>query len=120
MKLTLPLPPNLANARLHWRAKVRKKDAYYMRCLVAAPKRPRLPYRRARIMVTLYTHQKMDADNLMARLKWPLDFLVKRGFIVDDSPDVLEWGVPRQAIDRKNQRVKIELDPVADEPPRAA
>ena len=29
MKLTLPLPPNRANAREHWRVTHRKKKAYY-------------------------------------------------------------------------------------------
>ena len=52
----------------------------------------------------------MDPDNLVARLKWPLDFLVHAGFIADDSPKVIKFaGIPAQRIDRANRRLEIEL-----------
>jgi len=64
------------------------------------------------LTATLYLHQRMDADNLMARMKWPLDWLVERGWITDDNPEVIEWTEPPiQVIDRKNPRVVIELEP---------
>ena len=66
---------------------------------------------RARIKVTLFGWNRMDADNLMARLKWPLDWLVHANFIDDDGPDFLDWeGMPTQVVDRKNPRVEIELE----------
>jgi len=55
----------------------------------------------------------MDHDNLAARMKWPQDYLVKAGFIVDDDPAHLEWaGFPEQFIDRKDKRLVIELEPL--------
>jgi hypothetical protein len=49
----------------------------------------------------------------MARLKWPVDFLVKDGWIADDGPDHLEWEMPAQVVDRKRPRVEIELTELA-------
>ena len=95
--LILPLPPNRANARWHWRTEVKLKAAYYLRCRAAAPP-PRAPYERARIHAT--------------RMKWTQDYFVGK-FIVDDSPAHLEWeGFPEQFIDRKDKRLVIELEPL--------
>ena len=112
MKLTLPLPPNRANSRWHWRTEVKLKEEYYLRCWAAAPP-PRAPYERAQIQATFYLHSLMDHDNLAARMKWPQDFLVKALFILDDDPAHLEWvGFPEQFIDRKDKRLVIELAPL--------
>ena len=109
--LILPLPPNRANARWHWRTEVKLKAAYYLRCRAAAPP-PREPYERCRIHATFYLHNLMDHDNLAARMKWPQDYLVGK-FIVDDDPAHLEWaGFPEQVIDRKDKRLVIELEPI--------
>jgi hypothetical protein len=32
----------------------------------------------------------------MARLKWPIDWLVGRGYLVDDGPDRLAYDEPTQ------------------------
>ena len=121
MKLTLPLPPNRANARWHWRTEKRKKDAYYEGCLARYGKLPPVTFFKATITARLYVHQLMDLDNLTARLKWPLDWLVWRGYIADDSPKVLVWtGEAQQLIDRKNQRIEIELEGIIEETPEAA
>ena len=127
MKLTLPLPPNRANAREHWRVTHRKKNAYYdlahlMLCgslscaydggLVA--KYDGLPLIRPTLTATFYLWAKMDRDNLMARLKWPIDCLVRYGLLVDDNEKWLDLQMPKQVIDRKNQRVEITLEPAAE------
>lgn len=116
MKIVLPLPPNRANARWHWRTENKKKSDYYWRALVHGICRsPVKPYARARITATLYVWNKMDEDNLMARLKWPLDWLVLNRFITDDGPKVLKWtGLPEQVVDRKNQRIEIELEAIVE------
>lgn len=99
---TFPLPENLANSRLHWRRKDRARRAYFDRLTVlrltgAIPKRPRSPWIRAEIGVTLYPVRQMDTDNLMARVKWPVDWLVQAGYLVDDAPKHLVWtGLPQQ------------------------
>ena len=89
---------------------VRLKNHFYDQCMVRYAKLPRVTLKHAKITVRLYVHQKMDDDNLKARLKWPLDWLVIRGYILDDSPDVLSWGPVTQSIDRADQRIEIELE----------
>lgn len=51
----------------------------------------------------------MDEDNLTARAKWVLDWLVTRGYLTDDKPQNLRLLKPRQRIDRKNKRIEVEL-----------
>lgn len=115
MKMILPLPPNRGNGLRghHWATEKRQKDNYFLECLARySLNRPDKPYARARISVKLFTHQTMDEDNLMARLKFPLDWLQEREYIEDDSPRVLEWGPVTQEIDRKRQRIEIELEEI--------
>ena len=118
MKLTLPLPPNRANAREHWRVTHRKKMEYYSDADMALLRQRRVgppvvsePPGRQRLTATLYLWATMDRDNLMARLKWPIDLLVRYGLLVDDNEKWLDLQMPTQVIDRKNQRVEIELTP---------
>jgi hypothetical protein len=114
-RLVLPLPPNLGNARLHWRAKNRKKQDYH-RFLDALASDRRFPSPhgeppdRVRIAASLYVWNYCDPDNAMARLKWPLDWLVRNGYAADDNRASVEWaGIPWQAIDRKWQRVVVAI-----------
>ena len=134
VKLTLPLPPNRANAREHWRVTDRKKKEYYGKADVALLSsspvgithitlvrsdahgrlRPRLTHaekQRMRLDATLYLWATMDRDNLVARLKWVLDSLVNYGLLVDDNEEWLDLQMPKQVVDRKNRRVEIELTP---------
>ncbi len=119
MKLTLPLPPNRANAREHWRVTHRKKTAYYEIAHYALMAQElELPFgcKRATLNATLYVWAKMDPDNAVARLKWPIDCLVSHGLLWDDSDKHLDFTqMPKQVIDRKNQRVEIELVPCGDQ-----
>ena len=130
MKLTLPLPPNRANAREHWRVTHKKKKAYYAEAqralmdqrlwvLDMATGKPRVRAERPctkpmRLTATLYVWAKMDRGNLVARLKWLEDSLVNYGLLVDDSEEWLDLQMPRQVIDRKNQRVEIVLVPCGE------
>ena len=120
IELTLPLPPNRANAREHWRVTHRKKKEYYERAglrllgysaatVGRGPYRLPLP-RRQTLTATLYLWSKCDPDNATARLKWPIDCLVKFGWLVDDNEKWLDFTeLPKQVIDRKNMRVVIRL-----------
>ena len=112
MKLTLPLPPNMANARTHWAAKHRKRKAYMLACTCADSRRPDEPIAPAVVHATLYTWAKMDEDNLTARLKWTIDWLVDRQILLDDHPSAMTLGTVSQAVDRKNQRVEITIEEV--------
>ena len=116
MKIRLPLPPNMANSRMHWRVKQKRRKEYELLCDVQpashfpGPGVYTFPLPKARIRATLYVWSEMDGDNLMARLKWPVDWLVKNGYLVDDSPRHLEWEMPKQVVDRKDRRIEIELE----------
>ena len=75
------------------------------------PKPPRKPWKKARIHIDAYLFNRQDMDNLFARFKWAVDWLVREGYIRDDRPACLEWaGLPSQSIDRKNQRLEITLE----------
>lgn len=116
--LTVPLPPNIANGRMHWRVKLNAKKAYWetldtMRQikLLPAPKPVDGP---AVISATLYLYAHMDDDNAMHRCKYALDWLVTNGYLRGDSRKDITWaGLPHQVIDRKNPRVELTLTPVA-------
>ncbi len=58
---------------------------------------PSVTYDRATISATIYHTHTMDQDNALARLKWPVDWLVTNRFLEDDDPYHLRWtGVPSQ------------------------
>ena len=117
MKLTLPLPPNRANAREHWRVTHRKKKEYYEKAgnaiLLEIANRPTLGpcMERMRLDATFYLWNKMDRGNMVARLKFIEDILVHYGLLHDDNEEWLDLQMPTQVIDRKNPRVEIELVP---------
>ncbi len=120
--LTLPMPMNLANARMHWRVKQKAKKAYWDHLNILAtcrvvfgpdlhriPPAPVAPFARARIASLMFVGAKMDADNAMARHKWALDWLQGAGYIANDRN--LEWvGVPEQVVKRDgNYRLVLTL-----------
>ena len=68
--------------------------------------------KRKTLTATLYVWGRMDPDNAVARLKWPIDCLVGHGLLRDDNGRWLDFTeIPKQVIDRKNPRVEIELVP---------
>lgn len=105
--LILPLPPNLANGRMHWRTKLKGKNGYYgaldmLLMLHRIPAPPEVPWSKAQVYATLVVGNAMDEDNSVARLKWPLDWLVKRGYVKDDRRSALKWAAfPEQVVSRK-------------------
>jgi hypothetical protein len=117
MRLVVPLPPNAANSRRNWRVALRDKKRYWesLDLLKAArafpaPQKPR----RATIAATLYLWGPMDDDNALARVKPLLDWLVANEYLPGDSRKHLTWaGIPEQHIDRKNQRLEIEIKEAA-------
>lgn len=132
-RFVLPLPPNRANDRSSWR-KVHRERAAYLEALYAIqktglslqyttrshtvfrrdfeiPDPPAEPHSHVSVTATLYVYNRMDQDNALARLKWPVDWIVEAGYVADDSPEHWSWaGVPEQRIDRKRQRVEIRLE----------
>jgi hypothetical protein len=86
----LPLPDNVANGRMHWRAKASRKKAYYALLDIfqgakgMIPEPPAMPLTKPVAEITMRTARAMDHDNAHARLKWVLDWLQTRGYIVND------------------------------------
>jgi len=116
--VTLPMPPNLANARMHWRKKTQAHAAWKQRAIVGEPqlrgRRPRRPYERVVVTAVLYPRQLMDDDNAVARLKWCLDLLKDRGLIVDDKrPHLVLGGIPEQRVGGKPTRIELTIESAA-------
>ena len=117
--LVLPLPPNMANGRFHWRTKDRLRKVY---CAEAdrrqaaglLPKPPAKPLERVTLDVVMHLASRMDHDNAAARCKFAVDWLKTRGYIVDDSPKHLSWvSFPEQRVKRDgNYRLELTLVPV--------
>jgi hypothetical protein len=115
LTLTLPMPPNMANGRVHWRAKNRERQNYLRECelrvLAKLIPPPGIPMERVRIDSTLHVWATMDDDNALARIKWGADFLKYHSYIVDDKRPHCRFTIPEQVIDRKDQRLVITLTP---------
>ena len=118
MKLQLPLPVNLGNARLHHMVKYRKKKAYWehldiLVVLKRLPPAPETPYASAALVFDWFVWNKLDPDNLGARKKWIMDWLVTRGYLTDDRESNVTLTDKPQTIDRKCPRVEIDLEEAA-------
>lgn len=120
LTLVLPMPPNLANARMHWRVKNKERRAYldlltnlFMARQIPDP--PAKPFFPAYVTATFYVGARHDTDNLFARAKWPIDWLVRNGYLVDDRDDRLIWtAIPTQVVKRDgNYRIAFTLSPAA-------
>ena len=119
LTLTLPLPPNRGNARGHWRKIQRDKTAYYAAADIAlynqlGPRSPNWRPQRMRLTSTLFVWQPSDPDNSVSRLKWVIDSLVRYGLLYEDRGAWLELEMPKQVVDRKQQRIELTLTPVRE------
>jgi hypothetical protein len=107
LRFVVPMPSNLANARMHWTRKHRERRAYFARLdeLLAFgqfPRPPKAPFAKATIRAVMHLGAAMDEGNAMHRAeKWPCDWLKTRGYIVDDNRKCLTWeGLPEQIVKR--------------------
>jgi hypothetical protein len=90
----LPLPDNVANGRMHWRAKAKRKAAYYDQL-------------DALEMIEMRTVRRMDHDNAHARLKWVLDWLQTRGYMANDRD--LRYQLDNKTAPRKEAGITLVL-----------
>ena len=114
LTFVLPLPPNLANARLHWRKKHRERKAYMAQldALWLARQLPAVPLPTPQSVTLeshLYVWSFLDDDNALARIKYAADWLVRAGYLVDDKRPHCRFTIPEQTVDRKAQRLEITL-----------
>jgi hypothetical protein len=75
---------------------------------------PPAPWPRWRIVsAELRLANLRDWTECLSSLKWPVDFLVRQGFVADDSPRELEPPpCPTQRVDRKRRGVTLVIEPV--------
>lgn len=104
LTLELPMPHNVANGRLHWRSKHRIKQQYWILCDMLLsdrdiPAPPATPFVRSRCTITLkLCGRTMDRDNAYARVKFPVDWLKSRGYIVDDNERAFDLTVRQERV----------------------
>ena len=109
VRFTFPLPPQRANARGHWRVDHTAKTRFWAHCdelqnIGRLPAPPAVPWQRAEAEARCYLWNPMDQGNLLSRMKWIEDWLVTRGYLVDDRARNLVWiSVPEQAVTRKRK-----------------
>ena len=90
-------PPLTANQRMHWapRSRLTKRVRMAARALAGVAG---LPRGLARVRVGLEyvprDNRRRDADNLVPTLKAACDGLVDYGLVGDDTPDLMEKGMP--------------------------
>lgn len=111
------MPPNLANARMHWAKKHRAHEDWKLRAIVGERglrgRRPSRPHKRVKVTAVMYPRVRMDDDNCVARLKWILDLLVERRIVVDDKRPHLELtGIPEQRLGSRPARVELLVEVV--------
>lgn len=139
LTLELPEPPalnrmlDIAKKRTRrtkgggWRAEARptvydeEKEMYATLCDAATRQvgifPPRYPWRRWRLVDARFRlWGERDPIELLAGLKWPVDWLVAAGFVEDDSArHLLGIPLPTQVIARGDRGVTITIERVEDD-----
>ena len=86
----LPVPPNRANNHGGWKARHFGQEKYFRECdlwMLERKQRPSGMFTGVRWNAHVEVVNRYDFDNLVALLKWPLDYLQSRGFIESDGPN---------------------------------
>lgn len=98
-------------------------EAYETEALAAIRRQgivvPRTPWARwALVSAAFRAHSLRDWTELLASLKWPVDALVRLGFVANDSPrEMAPPPTPTQAIDRAHRGVTLVIAPQSGEFP---
>jgi hypothetical protein len=118
----VPMPPNLTNGRMHHMVKHRAKKKYWRwlderQRYGINPAPPVTPWSRVRIASQMVLGKSMDDDNALARHKWILDWLVTRGYLVDDKKKNIVWEcLPIQTVSRTRiPEITLTLIPLSQE-----
>lgn len=116
IEFVFPLPPNRANDSKGWRARKYGKDRYLKSCepelFIKKLKCRGIPWTSVQWTAHFGVGRLNDFDNLVARCKWPLDALVRYGFLLDDSPGLC-WPyalMTQELVKKKSDRfIKINV-----------
>lgn len=109
--LRVPLPPSKNREPSHWTRQRKVKHEWkmyaYQAWLLAG--RPRLLGSKVRVTLRFYCYRLRDEDNNNSLgVKGAIDGL-KGSLFTDDSPRFMELAPIEAAVDRKNQRLEIEV-----------
>lgn len=123
---TIPLMPMSRNARdrAHWSDRAQELNDWTLMIPMCAEKFRQGktdPKRRVEIVFRKSRGPLQDRDNLYARVKTPLDAVVKRGWLYDDSPQYVDLIVREEISGKRGQTIIAvsEVKPKADTPPKA-
>lgn len=108
------LPKGLNGSHGHWRTAAKKRKwwrlAVKMRTFMLRPKTPLL---HARLIMTRYSSQKMDFDNLAGSFKSCVDGLKDAGVISDDKDSViLERQYLHEIVPMKEGHIRIIVEEI--------
>jgi hypothetical protein len=107
--------PHNMDHRQHWAARHRWgkqwKESVEAAIWENKKKLGKMPYEKARVLVTLYTMQLLDKDNAYASVKPILDALKIYGVIVDDRIDCIDLMVEQSQVKhRADEKVTLEIE----------
>jgi hypothetical protein len=107
--------PHNTNARLHWANRHRWgkqwKESVGAGIWENKKKLGKMPYEKARVLVTLFTMKLLDKDNAYASVKPIVDALKIYGVIVDDRMDCIDLSVEQQQVKhRVDEKVILEIE----------
>lgn len=107
LAFTCPVPPNKANARGAWQRGHFARKGYWtvLDTLVMVkriPRAPAEPLATASVAVHLALYNPMDPDNLTARVKDLLDWLVRRGYLAGDTAKHIALTVTQETNRRRD------------------
>ena len=112
--LTVPMPDNIANSRMHWTRRMRIKQQYAkqlneLQSIGIIPPPPAVPLPHVTVRSVMYLGGPMDDDNAVARHKPLLDWLKRAKYIVDDRRKCLRWEKFPEQVVRRNHQYRIEI-----------
>lgn len=92
-----------------------EKEKYELTCLAVAREQgirpPADPWNQWRIERAAFRlHQLRDPLELLAGLKWTVDWLVSQGYVIDDGPShLLHTPYPEQRIERSDRGITLTI-----------
>ena len=113
-----PLPLNRANRWQHYMARHRTRKELWRNLdtrvtVKRLPRPPLKPWERAHAVIEVRTWRRADVDNCTSRAKDLIDWLVSRGYVVDDGPLHLSLSIRATAAPRKQIGVTVTLTEVS-------
>lgn len=93
----------------HYKKYQNEKKLWHWKIKASSKMKPDVPLKKAIVRITYFFQDEIrrDPDNYSG--KFILDPLVKEGFIVDDSFDVVKLEIEKGGVDKENPHVMVEV-----------